>query len=237
MVNRKIVVKMGGSLLFDSDLSIRSDIMTQLSAIFQESPNIAAIIVGGGKIARIYIQAAREFHADESQCDTFGIGASQLNASLVITALGEKAYPKPITHPSEVAIAAQFNKILVAGGFIPGQSTTSVTFQIAEILNATDVVILTDVDGIYDKDPHKHTDAKKFDEISIPQLEEVIYGQGGNTQATAGEYRILDAVSLQILKRSRFSVCLTDGGNVETLRQLLVDNRFDLTIGTKILSS
>ncbi|MHA1522117.1 MAG: UMP kinase [Promethearchaeota archaeon] len=236
MVKRQIVVKMGGSLLFDADLAIRSEIMTQLSAIFNESTDLAAVIVGGGKIARKYIQAAREFNANESQCDTFGIGASRLNASLVIATLGDKAYPQPIEHPKEVAVAAQFNKVLVAGGFIPGQSTTSVTFQIAEILNATDVVILTDVDGIYDKDPHQHPGAKKFDEISIPQLEKVIYGQGGDTQAAAGEYRILDAVSLQILKRSHFNVRLTDGANFETLRQLLVDNRFDLSIGTNIIS-
>lgn len=235
MPDRQIIVKMGGSLLFDENLQVRSSIITELAAIFKKSPYLAGVVIGGGKIARKYIQAARHFHANESLCDSFGIGVSRLNALLLITALENKAYPKPLENPEEVRIASQFQKILVAGGFIPGQSTTSVTFEIAETINATDVIILTDVDGIYNKDPNIHSNATKFDKIAIPDLEKVIYGEGGNAQAAAGEYRIFDAVSLQILKRSHLNVRLTDGTNMSTLRQLLIEGKFDSSIGTQIL--
>lgn len=126
-------------------------------------------------------------------------------------------------------------RILVSGGFIPGQSTTSVTFQIAEILDATDVIILTDVDGIYNKDPNKHPDAIKFDSLSISELEQVIYGTGGKTQAAAGEYRIFDAVSLQILKRSGFRVRLINGNDPNALRTLLVQANFEASFGTAVV--
>lgn len=235
MASRKIVLKLGGSLLFDANLAPQTEKVFKFVQILHDATDIAAIIIGGGKLARTYITAGRAFHANESTCDTFGIGISRLNAQLLITALGDRAYPKVIEHPTEVAVAALFNHILIAGGFIPGQSTTSVTFEIAEILNATDIMILTDVDGIYDKDPHQHPNARKFDEITIAQLEEVIYGQGGSKQAAAGEYRIFDAVSLQLFKRSHFNVRLTDGNNFATLRRLLVDHNFAAPIGTKVL--
>ena len=41
------------------------------------------------------------------------------------------------------------------GGLTPGQSTTSVSLEVTEYINAEKLVILTDVDGIFDKDPKK----------------------------------------------------------------------------------
>ena len=158
-----------------------------------------------------------------------------LNALLFQTALGDRSYPKIITNLQEAREAILWDKILIAGGFVPGQSTTSVTFELAEAIHATDVIILTDVDGIYDKDPHKHSNAKKFDSISIGNLESVIFGEGGASQSAAGEYRIFDAVSIQIFKRSHLNVRLTNGENFESLRQLLLQRLYHTPIGTQIL--
>lgn len=235
MPEKKIVLKVGGSLIFDKNLNILPEKIEKFAKTIKDAENIIAIIIGGGKLARTYIDSARHLKAGESLCDTFGIEVSRLNARLLITALGDRAYPEPITSLKEVRAFGLWKKILVAGGFIPGQSTTSVTFEIAESMQATDVIILTNVDGIYDKDPNKHSDAKKFNTISISKLESVIYGEGGASQSAAGEYRILDAVSLQILKRSNLQVRLTNGENFDSLRKLLVDKAFDSDIGTKIL--
>lgn len=232
---RRIVLKEGGSLLFDDQNKIREKNFDEFVGILKEAPSVNAVIVGGGKLARTYIQAARALGASESLCDTFGIEVSRLNARLLITALQQRAFPEPITTLKEARENSLWEKILVAGGFVPGQSTTSVTFQIAEALNATDVIILTNVDGIYDKDPKKNPTAKKFDRITITELEKVIYGEGGASQSAAGEYRIFDAVSLQILKRSNISVRLANGENFDQLKRLLVGQEFDAGIGTEIL--
>ena len=235
MENRKIVLKVGGSLLFDANLQIREEIVKNFAQILKDSKHIAAVIVGGGKLARTYINAARILDANEALCDTFGIGVSRLNALLLITTLGNRAFPEPITSVTEAREKSLWNRILVSGGFIPGQSTTSVTFEIGESIGATDILILTNVDGIYDSDPNKNPSAKKFDEISIPKLEKVIYGEGGNQQAAAGEYRIFDAVSMQILKRSSIQVRLANGEKMPELRRLLVEEDFSSKIGTKII--
>ncbi|UYP46349.1 Uridylate kinase [Candidatus Lokiarchaeum ossiferum] len=237
MSNKRILLKVGGSLLFDKNLEIREEIVKNFAQILKNAKSVVSVVVGGGKIARTYINAARALDAGESLCDTFGIEVSRLNARLLIAALEDKAYPEPITNLKEARSSTLWNKILVAGGFVPGQSTTSVTFEMAEALKATDVLILTNVDGIYDKDPNKFPTASKFDEIGIKKLEEVIYGEGGSSQSAAGEYRIFDAVSLQILKRSRLAVRLINGEKFEELKQLLVEEDFENLIGTKILHS
>jgi uridylate kinase len=233
-MTRKFVIKVGGSLLFDKT-GIRTDKIKKFAEILKRTDNIAAIIVGGGLTARTFIKAARELQGGESLCDTFGIEVSRLNARLLITAMQNSAYPEPVKTLEEARTANLFNKIIVAGGFVPGQSTTSVTFQIAESLKATDILILTNVDGVFDKDPNKHPDAKKYDKITIDELETVILGEGGEKQAAAGEYRIFDAVSIQIFKRSEFTVRLMNGETENQLTQLLIDKDYESKIGTEIL--
>jgi uridylate kinase len=231
---RKFLVKVGGSLLFN-EKGVRINQVQKFADLLKKSDNIVGIVVGGGLMARTYIQAARNLGANESMGDTFGIEVSRLNARLLITALGESAYPEPIISLEQARIARLFNKIIVAGGFVPGQSTTSVTFEIAESLNATDILVLTNVDGVFDKDPHKHPDAKKFDQLDVDTLEDVILGKGGETQSAAGEYRIFDAVSIQIFKRSTIKVRLMNGEDLSQLDSYLLKKQYDAHIGTEIL--
>ncbi len=232
---QKIVLKIGGSLLFDSDLNVRLDQVRKFASILQKSSDIIAVVIGGGKIARTYITAARKVGAGESLCDTFGIEVSRINARLLISALGDGAFSEPVRNLTEIRQFQHFHKIMVAGGFVPGQSTTSVTLQIAEALGATDVLVLTNTDGIYNKDPNKFADAVKYDTITIKELEKVILGGGGATQAAAGEYRIFDAVSMQILKRSHFAVKFANGENLDELHTLLADRGSVSPIGTDIV--
>ncbi|MFX1395164.1 MAG: UMP kinase, partial [Promethearchaeota archaeon] len=80
------------------------------------------------------------------------------------------------------------------------------------------LVILTDVDGIYDKDPKKFKEAKRFDRLNYSKLQEIILTSSNAKQATAGEYRIFDAVSLQILKRSNIKVLIISGENLNNFK-------------------
>ena len=70
--------------------------------------------------------------------------------------------------------------------------------QLCEKLEC-DLIILTDVDGIYDKDPKTNPDAKKFDTIRYSELESLLRTRTGQEQ-TAGKYQIFDLLSLQILR-------------------------------------
>jgi len=235
MDKTKYVLKIGGSLFFDENLNLRQSQIEKFTQVLKKSQIVGAVVVGGGKLARTYINAARSLNSDEADCDSFGIGVSRLNSKLLISALKERAFPEPITTVKEARVNSLWGRIIVAGGFIPGQSTTSVTFEIAESIGASNVLILTNVDGIYDKDPGKFADAKKIDEITIKDLEELIYGQGGSDQSAAGEYRILDAVSFQIMKRSNLNVRLMGGEDITGLERILIKEDPNAKIGTTIL--
>ncbi len=213
----KSVIKIGGSLLFTENKKIDKEKIQNFCRIFKNVKYSGShvIVCGGGKIAREYINAVRSFHGNEALCDTFGIDLSRINSKLIISSFQDFAYPLVPKSIDELSTALLFGKIIVMGGLQPGQSTTSVALEVAEFIGAEELVILTDVEGIYDKDPKKFDNAKLLRSLTYAELQEIIIKSSGDTQATAGEYRIFDAVSLQILKRSRIKIRVMSGKDLK----------------------
>jgi uridylate kinase len=228
------VIKFGGSLLFNDEKQINRQKIAKLCKIIRnkDSNESIAIVVGGGIIAREYINFVRNITDNEALCDLFGIQTSRLNARLFISSLGDLAYPIVPTTYDELALAQQSNKIIAMGGLQPGQSTTSVALEIAEFLRSQRVIILTDVKGIYTKDPDKYEDAELIDSLDYSQLTDIIVTQASSQQGAAGEYRIFDPVSLQILKRSKLEVHIGSGIQLDEFKQFWREKKS--TFGTVI---
>jgi len=55
-------------------------------------------------------------------------------------------------------------------GAIPMHGSDFGLFQLAEVLGMKQVIYVKDEDGLYDKDPKKHADAKKYDKVSLDEL-------------------------------------------------------------------
>ena len=228
-----IVIKIGGSLLFSKNLALNIESIKEFCEILKNNRNFDSIIIvcGGGALARRYIDVIRKFGSNESSCDTFGIDISRLNAKLIIEVLGPRAYPVVPKTIEELSIALLHQKIVVMGGLQPGQSTTSVALEVAEFSNAEQIVILTDVKGIYDKDPNKFKDAKFLHHITPDQLQHLILSNSNENQAAAGEYRIFDAVSLQIIKRSKIKIIVMIGTPLSEFKKFCnKESKIDATI-------
>ncbi len=233
-MTKNIVIKFGGSLLFSEGGTINYEKITEFCDLIKNDRNYDSIVIvcGGGKIARRYIEAVREFTGNEILCDMIGIDISRINSRLIVANMKEFAYPQVPESFKELSTAIITSKVAVMGGLQPGQSTTSVAIQIAEFLKAERLIILTDVDGIYDKDPNVFDDAKLLRELNYDSLQKIILEISGDNQAAAGEYRIFDAVSLQILKRSNVVVSVISGSNLDQFKKLWNDEKAN--VGTTI---
>lgn len=220
-MNENTVIKIGGSLLFTENNKINSEKITEFCNIFKSrkftEPFI--IICGGGSIAREYINTVRSLKGSEALSDIFGIEVSRINSKLLIASLQDFAYPQVPKSMEELSLALLFNKIIIMGGLQPGQSTTSVALEVAEFSGAEELVILTDVEGIFDKDPKKFNNAQLMKHLTYKQLEDLILNLQDDDQAAAGEYRIFDFVSLQILKRSNIRVIVTSGKDLNEFKK------------------
>ncbi|MFO7796876.1 MAG: UMP kinase [Promethearchaeati archaeon] len=226
MNNKNIVIKIGGSLLFDKNKQINSKKITEFCDLVKENKNYDAIIiiVGGGIIAREYLNFIRKYTQNEALADLVGIYFSQINAKLLISYFKDLAYPLVPKNIDELSVALLSKKIIIMGGLQPGQSTTSVALEVAEFIKAKQTIILTNVNGIYNKDPKKHKDAKLLEHLNYSELSEIILKESDINQAAAGEYRIFDAVSLQILKRSHLKVQIGSGLDLSKFQELWLGN-------------
>jgi len=225
------VVKIGGSILFDDQNQINNKLVSKYAKtirnVFSESKKKCAIVVGGGKIARKYISSARSLGATEAYNDVLGIEAAKLNARLIISALGDLAYPDPPENFQEFQdLFALTDKILVCGGFQPGQSTNAVAAVIAELTKAEKLINLTDVDGVYSADPDLSPDAKLLREISINDFISLI----ASHETKAGQYPLFDNTAVQIVQRSKIKLQFVNGNNPENLKKAILNEK----IGTLI---
>ena len=225
----RIIIKLGGSLIQDANGEIRINYLTKLIGILKllKEKNEMAIVVGGGKSARSYISTARELGAPEAFSDEIGIEIAKVHARLLISALGELAFPKTFDSLQEAVSAFVSGKIIVLGGLQPGQSTNAVACLLAERLNANLLINATNVSGIYTADPNKDPSAKKIDVLHISDFRKLI-----KEKSKAGEYSLFDYVAYLIIKRSKVPTIFISGEQPENILKIV---NGEYKIGTKIV--
>jgi uridylate kinase len=221
----RIVITLGGSVIIrDHNPQLFKDYAAVLKDIKKE--NDLFVVVGGGKTARDYIGIARDIGASEALCDDVGIEATRLNAKLLIMALGDYAYPRV---PENFRDAIEFStsgRIVIMGGTEPAHSTDAVGSILAEYVKADLLINATSVDGLYDKDPHKHADAQMFTEVTPSDMMEYLSGN----EVKAGTYEFFDQTAIQIIRRSGIKTIILNGADPENLKKALKDK-----IGTLIV--
>jgi uridylate kinase len=223
-MKKRIVIKISGRIFGIDNVKILKDyaeFLVKISKICQP-----IIVAGGGNIARHYISHARSSGADESTLDELGIEISRLNAKLLIYALKNKAYSHPPTTLQEVRHAVDDGLIVVAGGLHPGQSTNGTAALIAEKVKAEQFLNATDVDGVYDMDPNKFKQAKKFKSIEMKNLKSMLVHE----DSVAGGYDLMDIVALKIIERSKIQTRIIKADPKIIEKAIKGDN-----VGTKIV--
>jgi len=225
-MKKRIVIKLSGRIFSMDNVKMLKDyasFLVKISKICQP-----VIIAGGGNIARHYITHARSSGADESTLDELGIEISRLNAKLLIYALKNKAYSHPPTTLQEVRHAVDDGLIVVTGGLHPGQSTNGTAALIAEKINAEQFLNATDVDGVYDRDPNKFKNAKKFKRIELKNLKNMLIHE----DSIAGGYDLMDIVALKIIERSKIKTRILKA-DIKTLEKAIKG----ADVGTEIVLS
>jgi uridylate kinase len=215
----KLVISIGGSILL-SELSAENfrkyaKVLKELSTDHQ-----LVVVVGGGKIARDYISVSRELGANETMSDLIGIEVTRLNARLLISSLGEIAYPEPLKDYTEIPRVLSMEKVAVMGGIAPGQTTDAVAAIAAEYINADLLVNATSVDGVYTSDPRVDRSAKKIERMSAEDLVRVVM----KSEMKAGARAVIDPLAAKIIERSKIRTIVIDGRNPENLKKIFGDH-------------
>ncbi len=205
-----IVIKLTGRLFDDGEL------VAKYVNVMKSIDVKVGVVTGGGEIARRYIDIARRHGVAHTFQDLLGIYASRLNALLLVALLGADAYPQVARDVGEFLKAWKSHRIVVAGGFQPGQSTATVAALVAEAVGASMLLNAANVDAIYDDDPRKNPSAKKIPQLTYRQLEAV-----AKSSSLPGGYELMDLWSVAILERSCISTYIFDYRKPEYIFDIL----------------
>lgn len=180
---RDLLIKLSGEYLGSNTSAYSADEIQKAVSVVaaaQESVDRLVVVVGSGNIWRG--RETADMGIESGYRDQIGMMATNVNALVLVralqaancrasgyTALGCDALER--YEVGKVRAALNRGEIVVLGGGTgnSGFSTDTTMVQRALDLGISRVLKLSTVDGIYDKDPHKYTDAKRYDRITYDQ--------------------------------------------------------------------
>lgn len=224
------VLSLGGSLIIP-----REGIDTQFLAQFREfifdqvstKKRRFFLTVGGGSITRHYQQAAREVRKHDLtdiDADWLGVHATRLNAQLMRAIFQDIADPRVIKH-YEIILRIQA-PVVIAAGWKPGWSTDYCAVTLCQDYGVAEVINLTNVDQVYNKDPNVYTDAKALTSVSWAEYRKMV-GDAWKPGMNAP----FDPVASKLAQDLGVTVKILNGKNLQNLANALDEKPF---IGTTI---
>ncbi|EAU55250.1 glutamate 5-kinase [Mariprofundus ferrooxydans] len=242
---RRVVIKIGSSLLADAEHGIRLDVIDrlvdELQQLMVDGRDIVIVTSGSVALGRVRLDwLGRELTVHEKQAAA-AVGQPQL-----MSAYG-KAFGRHGRCVAQMLLtkddlrnrrrylnASNTSETLFSVGVVPivNENDTVVVSEIkfgdndslgalvSLVVEADLLVMLTDVDGLYDRNPARHADASRISEISHLEEKHVkMAGDAGSSFGTGGMASKL--IAAQIATRAGVTAAIVSGKNPGALTRLL----------------
>lgn len=221
-----IVISLGGSLIAPDkiDTNFLKDFSFLIKSFVDRGMRFA-IIAGGGKVAREYIDASKELASpSNNDLDWIGIASTRLNAELLRVAFVPNSHEKIIMDPDTVPSTDK--PIIIGAGWKPGNSSDLAAIHTAISVGAKKVINLSNIDYAYDKDPNKFPDAVKIESSTWPEFRKILPAEWH-----PGLSAPFDPIAAAKAETAGIEVAIMNGKNLENLKNYLDGQAF---IGTVI---
>ncbi|MEK6926594.1 MAG: UMP kinase, partial [Nanoarchaeota archaeon] len=195
-MKKVIVISLGGSLIVPGDIEI--DFLKKFKEVVLKNMNKYKFVVvcGGGKVARTYINGLKNGGESRFFQSLVGIAVTRLNARFMTYLFGKEAnegIPQDMKH---VEFLLNKNEIVFCGAlrYAPNETSDGTSAKLANFFNA-DFINLTDVQGLYSKNPKKHRDAKFIPKISWKDFLKM----ANKEKFSPGQHFVLDQSAAKII--------------------------------------
>jgi len=184
------------------------------------------LVVGGGRTARNYPNMAKRIinKVKDEDLDWLGIHATRLNAQLLRTIFKDIAHPRIIMNYDK-RIVNWKEPVAIGAGWKPGWSTDYDAVVLARDYHASMVINLSNIDGVYDCDPHKFKKAKRVDRITWKEMRKMFgckWSPGLNTP--------FDPISIGLAKKIGLTAVVAGGQDFENIDNIIKDKPFKGTV-------
>jgi uridylate kinase len=228
---RRVLIKLSGEGLAGNDgfginPGVIGGIADQIREVHEMDVQIS-IVIGGGNIIR-GMTAAKE-GMDRANADYMGMLASVINAMALQDALEKVDLKTRVLSAIDIAQVAEHyirrrairhlekGRIVIFGGGTgnPYFSTdTAAALRAAEI-HADVILKATQVDGVYDSDPHVNPDAKRYERITFDQ-------------AIRDGLKFMDQAAIALCNENALPIVVFDMGVAGNLTKVMLGE----TVGT-----
>jgi uridylate kinase len=214
---RRVILKLSGEALRETGSrdNISPEIVDRIANEVKEAMETGkvelGIVVGGGNFWRGASASARGM--DRATADYVGMLATVMNSLALQGALEHKGVPCVVQSAIEMKnVAETFIRrkaakqledgkvvIFAAGTGSPFFSTDTTAALRASEMGAHQVLKATMVDGVYDADPKKNPDAKRFDRVSFQEC-------------ITRQFKVMDATAFSLCMDNKIPIVIFDLG-------------------------
>lgn len=232
---KRIVLKLSGEVLHSKETGESIDgatlhrVCEQVKAVYELGVEIG-LVVGGGNIFR-GLSGAETRGIARTTGDYMGMLATTINGLALMDCLEKMDVPVRVLSAIEMNRVAEpyilrratrhLEKkrvvIFVGGTGNPYFSTDTTAALRASEIGAEVILKATKVDGIYDKDPMKHADAVKFDEVSF-------------STALKQRLKVMDATAFALCQDNQMPILVFDLNEPDGIRRAVMGEK----IGTLV---
>ena len=230
---KKILLKLSGeALMGDQEFGISSDVIASYAKQIKEIVDLGvevSIVIGGGNIFRGISGAAQG--VDRVTGDHMGMLATVINSLALQNSIEKLGVPTRVQTAIEMPkIAEPFIKrraqrhlekgrvVIFGAGTGNPYFTTDTAAALRAIEMGTDVVIkATKVDGIYDKDPVKFADAKKYERVAYNEV-------------LAKDLKVLDATAISLCRENKLPIIVFNSLVEGNLKKVIMGENIGTTV-------
>ncbi|ATV57330.1 UMP kinase [Fusobacterium pseudoperiodonticum] len=230
---KKILLKLSGeALMGDQEFGISSDVIASYAKQIKEIVDLGvevSIVIGGGNIFRGISGAAQG--VDRVTGDHMGMLATVINSLALQNSIEKLGVPTRVQTAIEMPkIAEPFIKrraqrhlekgrvVIFGAGTGNPYFTTDTAAALRAIEMETDVVIkATKVDGIYDKDPVKFADAKKYEKVTYNEV-------------LAKDLKVMDATAISLCRENKLPIIVFNSLVEGNLKKVVMGENIGTTV-------
>ena len=230
---KKILLKLSGeALMGEQEFGISSDVIASYAKQIKEIVDLGvevSIVIGGGNIFRGISGAAQG--VDRVTGDHMGMLATVINSLALQNSIEKLGVPTRVQTAIEMPkVAEPFIKrraqrhlekgrvVIFGAGTGNPYFTTDTAAALRAIEMETDVVIkATKVDGIYDKDPVKFADAKKYEKVTYNEV-------------LAKDLKVMDATAISLCRENKLPIIVFNSLIEGNLKRVIMGENIGTTV-------
>lgn len=223
---KTVVLSLGGSQILEGGVNYKYLKKFKEVLLKHKDEYNFVVVCGGGRLARDYIGAVKKERGDLYFQSLAGISATRANARFLYYFFGiEASHGVPHTKRT-VKRYLKREGIVFCGAleYKPNQTSDSVAAVLARKFKG-EFVNLTNVKGLYTKDPSKYKDAKFVPEITWEAFDNIV----SKMKFKPGQHFVLDQGASTIIKQKKIPTYIVK--EVKDLDKYLAGGKF---VGTVI---